>query len=168
MPLNDNAEELIRKNLRKIRKRHNVHPVAIGVLTEKQLADMNAERAIRNMDPLRPEVVFRGKHIYESRIVRNGYTVDDVIEQIRSAMDAASIVTPPQKHGTTMQNPNGREDAYGNTVNDEAVFECTSKFPRPELFSVIPRGDNVSPEEYRKKERDRENAVPETIADLPG
>ena len=46
---------------------------------------------------------------------------------------------------TTLENPLGRADGYGNTVHDRAVFECTTKKPRAELFSVMPKGDSRKP-----------------------
>ena len=43
---------------------------------------------------------------------------------------------------TVMQNRCPRQDRYGNcTIRDLAVFECTARHPRPELYSVIPKGD---------------------------
>jgi hypothetical protein len=44
-----------------------------------------------------------------------------------------------------MQNPNARDDGYGNQVFDRAVFEMTAKKPRAELYSVIPKGDKLKP-----------------------
>ena len=38
-----------------------------------------------------------------------------------------------------------RDDGYGNRVIDWAVLECSMRFPRPELYSVIPKGDNIKP-----------------------
>jgi hypothetical protein len=37
-------------------------------------------------------VVFIGAHLYRSRVERDGYTIDDVVGQIISAMSAASAL----------------------------------------------------------------------------
>jgi hypothetical protein len=90
------------------------------------------------------EVVFLGGHIYESRVVRDGYTIDDVIVQIESGMDSGSVVLKAPSM-TAMENPSPRADRYGNTVRDRIVFECTARHPRPELYSVVPKGDALKP-----------------------
>jgi hypothetical protein len=90
-------------------------------------------------------VVFLGRHIYESRILRDGYTIDDVIDQIVSGMDPAAVVlhTPTM---TAMENPISRADRYGNSkVYDRIIFECSARHPSLELYSVIPRGDRIKP-----------------------
>jgi hypothetical protein len=113
-------------------------------LTQQQLADINKHRAAQGLNPIRAEVVFIGRHIYQSRIEKDGYTIDDVIEQISHAMQSNSWVLDTIKM-TAMENPNLRADRYGNKVKDRAVFECTARHPRPELFSVIPKGDLIKP-----------------------
>ena len=56
---------------------------------------------------------------------------------------AANFVHNPKM--TILQNRSARADRYGNLVKDLAVLECTSRHPRPELFSVIPKGDLIRP-----------------------
>lgn len=144
MPLYPNARDVIRTNLGRIRNKNKVHIVPIGTLTVVQLTTINANRLKRGLCPIDKEVVFVGGHIYKSRIIGDGYTIEDVIDQISSAMDCTAIVldgTPM----TTTENPNPRPDCYGNLVKDRAVFECSTRHPRPELFSVIPKGDNIKP-----------------------
>jgi hypothetical protein len=46
---------------------------------------------------------------------------------------------------TAMENPSGRPAGYGNIVHDRAIFECTQRKPRAELFSVFPKGDTRKP-----------------------
>ena len=118
--------------------------VVIGTLTEQQLADINRERQLGNYPPIDPEVVFIGSHAFRSRIASDGYTIDDVVDQIASGMDRASVVLRTLKM-TAMENPNPRTDRYGNSVHDRVVFECSVRHPRPELFSVIPKGDCIKP-----------------------
>ena len=144
MPLNPEARELIRINLEQIGQGKKVKAVAIGALTEAQLNEINANRLAEGLPPIVAEVLFVGGHIYKSRVVRDGYTVDDVIEQIVSAMDSTSVVIKSLKM-TQMENVAPRPDRYGNQVRDRAIFECSARHPRPELFSVMPKGDLIKP-----------------------
>jgi hypothetical protein len=144
MPLSENGEKRIRKNLQYIRNGRRAHAVVIGHLTEVQLAKMNAERAQRGFPPMDPKIVFVGKHVYDSRITEDGYSVDDVIAQITSALNDGSVFHANPKMNSLV-NETGREDGYGNLVFDEAVFECSVRYPKPELLSVIPKGDRIKP-----------------------
>jgi hypothetical protein len=146
MPLYPQASALIRANLEAIQNGHKVKPVAIGTLTYGQLEAINQHRLSHNrtLPPIVAEVIFIGSHIYQSRVARDGYSIDDVIDQIVSAMDAASglVGNLPMQ---TIENPAPRTDRYGNRIHDRAVFECMSRHPRPELFSVVPKGDRNRP-----------------------
>jgi hypothetical protein len=84
MPLNDNALVLIRSNLEAIQKGQRVKPVVIGTLTKAQLDAINKQRAAHSipLSPVVAEVIFFGKHIYQSRIEKDGYSIDDVLTQI--------------------------------------------------------------------------------------
>jgi hypothetical protein len=46
---------------------------------------------------------------------------------------------------TLMESRSPRADRYGNAVLDRVVFECTARYPRPELYSVIPKRDFKKP-----------------------
>ena len=113
-------------------------------LTDTQLDAINDERRAHGYPPMVAEVVFIGPHVYESRILRDGYTIDDVNDQIASSMKATAVViqTPTM---TAMENPFLRADCYGNAVRDRVVFECSGRHPRPELYSVMPKGDRIKP-----------------------
>jgi hypothetical protein len=116
----------------------------LGEFTEKQWDDINAaRRGLRLHEIESREIVFTGRHLYNSR-TKDGYTVDDIWLQIESALAAAAAVFVNPKM-TAVENPHGRPDGYGNTVHDRAVFECTQRKPRAELFSVIPKGDSRKP-----------------------
>ncbi len=146
MPLHRDAVALIRSNLEMLAAGGRVRPVVIGDLTAPQLAAINAMRVRNSLPPIIAEILFFGHHIHTSRIVRDGYTIEDVIDQIISALDAAATFIPnPGK--TALQNNTGRADRYGNRVRDLAVLECTRKHPRPELFSVMPKGDTIKPKQ---------------------
>jgi hypothetical protein len=144
MPLLENAGELIRKNLIKIHRGRKAWPVVIGCLTDAQLEILNTERALRGFLAMAAKVVFVGAHIYDSRVVQDGYSFDDVVNQITSAMHETSILRiEPKMNG--LVSCAEREDGYGNRVIDWGVLECSMRFPRPELYSVIPKGDNIKP-----------------------
>jgi len=146
MPLDENAVALIRANLETIQSGRKARAVTIGRLTQAQLDSINEHRWEHNdaLPAIEAEVLFIGQHIYNSRIKGDNYTVDDVVQQIVSAMSEASEIVgnlPSQ----ALQNPIPRVDRLGNTINDCAVFECMSKHPRPELYSVVPKGDRIKP-----------------------
>jgi hypothetical protein len=144
VPLSNQARALIRANLEDVQRGKRARLVVIGMLTEEQLRDINVQRKGRNHPPMEAEIVFVGNHVHKSRIIGDGYAIDDVIDQIDSALDAASVVLKTHKM-TAMENPNPRADRYGNSVRDRAVFECSARHPRPELFSVVPKGDCIKP-----------------------
>jgi hypothetical protein len=167
MPLVDGAEKHIRKNLQYIRNGRKAHPKVIARLTDAQLAKLNEERASRGFPPMKAEVLFVGQHVYDSRIVKDGYSVDDVLTQIASAMheDSEFHVSPR----TALVSTTPREDCYGNTVQDRAVFECSARYPKPELQSVIPKGDHIKPRDIVKMNMGRANAAHIQIpTDPPG
>lgn len=117
---------------------------AIGFFTEKQFKDINRERNNRELHLLESnEILFMGRHLYNSRS-RDGYSIEDMILQIVSSLseNAAVIVTNKM---SAMRNPTQRQDGYTNLVNDQAIFEMTARKPKAELFSVVPKGDNVKP-----------------------
>jgi hypothetical protein len=144
MPLHPNAYDLMRTNLDGIRDRQRVHPVPVGTLSVTQVDAINAGRIRLDLNPIIAEVLFVGGHIYRSRILRDGYTVDDVIDQISSAMQEEAVVLDVA-YMTAIENPNLRPDRFGNLVRDRAVFECSTRHPRPELISIVPRGDRIKP-----------------------
>ncbi len=144
MPLYPNAIAQIRANLESLQRGERVRLISIGNLTDEQLREINTSRAANGDHLITQEIVFLGSHMYRSRVERDGYTIDDVIDQIVSATAAAAIaIHNPAR--TIIHNRTGRADRYGNTVKDLAVLECTGRYPRPELFSVMPKGDFIKP-----------------------
>jgi len=93
---------------------------------------------------MRADIMFLGTHIFHRRITEDGYSVDDVLRQIISALDVSAQIRVTPKM-TILQSQIPRDDGYGNRVTDEAVFECTGKYPFPDLYSVIPKGDRIKP-----------------------
>ena len=147
MPLYPDALRLIRINFQAVAQGQRVRPVVIGVLTDAQRDAINNHRVTHNPDlqPIVNEIVFVGAHIYKRRIATDGYTIDDVLEQIESALasDAAFVGGLPMQ---TIASIHPRKDRLGNVaIRDQAVFECTARRPTAELFSVIPKGDKIRP-----------------------
>ncbi len=146
MPFHDSAAKLIRANLEQFgpEKKTRVKAIMTGTLTDRQLAILNAYQDSEHLPKSTGEVLFHGWHIYRSRVLRDGYQIEDVIDQIASAMSSNSIGVA-NNYMTSMENPVPRADRYGNWVRDKAVLECTARYPRPELYSVIPKGDSIKP-----------------------
>jgi hypothetical protein len=118
--------------------------IAIARFTDVQFAAINAGRAALDLHVLEQnEIVFIGRHLHTSRS-KDGYHIEDIVTQIVSALSVEALAEI-QTHVSCMQNPNARDDGYGNQVFDRAVFEMTAKKPRAELYSVIPKGDTIKP-----------------------
>lgn len=145
MPLIRNGRDIIRASLDILSTGGKPLVTTIGYLTADQHAIISAARILHGLPPLiSPEVVFLGRHLYLSRAIRDGYTSDDIIDQIESAMDASSLVIATHRM-TALRATAHRSDRYGNQVIDEAVFELTQRRPKAELYSVIPKGDKIKP-----------------------
>lgn len=140
MPIDPNKRDAIRANLQRIANGEKPPLIVIGELTQKQFADINAYRSAEQLPALESAVVvYQGRHHYESRS-KDGYTIEDMVLQIESALSAHSEVVAGKKM-TGIQNKQGRNDGYGHTVKDLVVLELTSRKPRAEALSVIPKGD---------------------------
>jgi hypothetical protein len=109
MPLFADAPAMIRANLEGLRDGKKVPVITVGRLTDAQLSAINRDRLAAGYAPITPEVVFIGRHIFKRRVVEESYTVDDVIDQIASGMDASAIVVSPSKMAA-MENPTPRAD----------------------------------------------------------
>ena len=145
MPLNDDAMDILRASLEMLAQGERPLVVTIGVLTAEQHAAINAYRNKHGLpDLVSPEVVFLGRHLYNSRAVKDGYSIDDILDQIESAMSETAIAIATHKM-TALRSTTVRSDRYGNQVIDEAVFELTQRRPKPELYSVTPKGDKNKP-----------------------
>jgi hypothetical protein len=166
MPLYPNAEQLIRGNIAVIKRGKKPRPVLIGYLTDTQLSDVNTYRLSRNWAPIEKDIVFVGCHVYDSRVTRDGYTEEDLLAQIYSAFSPTCRYIPTQKM-TVLQNPLRRPSGYGCHVKDELTLECSTRHPKSELCSVVPRGDK-----HHKPKKLREAALAaslvEELTNTPG
>jgi hypothetical protein len=130
----------MRLNLERIRDGKEVKTIVIGTLTPEQLEAINAHKLEQELPLIINEITFVGRHIYQSRVEENGYTIEDVLDQIYSGMDPSSVVDADGWQ-TGLKNPVKRTDRYGKQVNDLVTFLCSSKDSCPELWGVIPKGD---------------------------
>jgi hypothetical protein len=149
VPLYQDAEDKIRVNLTTLQSGDRAHLTAIGYLTDSQFYELNLQRAKFDLHLLEQnEIIFIGRHLYNSR-AKDGYTIEDMIDQIASALSVGSVVDI-SKTWSRIDNLTPRADRYGNAVMDRGVFEMTAKKPRAELFSVMPKGDNNKPSNIKK------------------
>lgn len=124
-----------------------------------QLVDMNAMREKVGQPPLEAIIVCNGKHLYKSRCTKDGYSIDEVVEQVEIAFDRANEVANAG-WATVLRSTTDRFNEEGNAIRDELVFECSAKQPNASLFSVIPRGDGRGP--VAKKKPLEEGLLPKT------
>jgi len=142
MPLYENALELIRQNLEQLQNGERPKFQAIGKLTDEQLNTINQKQFEKGLPTVEcNEILYMGRHHYNSRVVQDGYTILDLLKQIESVLAESSVIENNKVLKSTIK----RNDGYGNMVSDWAVFEMTAKRPRMELFSVIPKGDDKKP-----------------------
>ena len=87
MPLINDAIAILRTSLEMLARGEKPLVVTIGFLTQEQHAAINVYRTGHGLPRLvSAEVVFLGRHLYNSRAINDGYTVDDILDQIESAM----------------------------------------------------------------------------------
>jgi hypothetical protein len=74
MPLFENALQMIRNNLQEFALSKRPRRIEVGDLSDEQLARINEFRVANDFSPITARVVFIGRHLYQSRIVEDGYT----------------------------------------------------------------------------------------------
>lgn len=147
MPLYEGVEKELRDHIQELFNSGKPPIMVIGKLTDKQFKDINTHRKAEGLPELEnAEILYIGRHHYESRS-SDGYNADDLFKQIEHGLSADSEFkkNPRRPHGTVLNNPNARNDGYGNSVYDNAVLELTARKPRAELYSVIPKNDRIKP-----------------------
>ena len=129
MGLNQDAEHLIRSNLELAAKWFALQPtsrprqpiVPIGELSEAQLITINQQRQEEELPPVMAAVLFDGRHMYESRCIEDGYTIDEVIEMVCFAFNDAARVAPGWStvliSPTTRVNKTGKKFAMKLSLN---------------------------------------------------
>jgi hypothetical protein len=151
MPFDNDALSRIRLQLETIAKGTKPRLIGIGSLNRGQLQEINQHRAMNGFSPIVADILFDGRHLYKSRCVEDGYTIDEVIEQLVSAFSETSTVVLGRS--TVLANSVPRIDRQGRMIRDEIVFECTARHPHPELYSVVPRGDGKNHLKKKKATR---------------
>jgi hypothetical protein len=144
VPLYDDACARIKRQLEQIADGRRVQVIEIGYLTFQQhqhVRELRREAGLGHVE--QPAIVYVGRHHFASR-ARQGYTIEDMVRQIEACTDANAEVLM-SRGMTILRSVVLRSDGYGNQVRDRGVFELTHHKPRIELFSVIPRGDVISP-----------------------
>lgn len=149
MPLFADGSRKIRNNLLKVQSGEEPKLVKVGSFSDNQLSVINQRRKVHGWAPLDGLMLFRGKHVYQSRCVEDGYSIDEVLIQIENACAHNSLAVC-ERASALLVSALKRVDATGRSITDEAVFECTSRYPAAELFSVIPKGDGKVPHTKRK------------------
>jgi hypothetical protein len=126
MPLYENAAALIRANLEQLVAGQRPTRVEVGELEDARFTEINQFRSENGLAVLtEKKLVFIGKHIYDGRLLKDRCSIEDVLEQIASAIGPGSVLQLTET-GTALQNPNKRADKYGNMVNDRIIFECST------------------------------------------
>ena len=87
MPLSAGSPALICANLEAVQNGERARPVVIGTLTDAQLTAINDERHAHGYPAIVAEVVFMGRHVFASRIERDGYNY--------STKSQAAWIQPP-------------------------------------------------------------------------
>jgi hypothetical protein len=152
VPLYDDACDRLRRQLELIADGERVPLIEIGQLTFQQHQHVREIRASLELpDVESPAIVYIGHHHFASRRAQ-GYTISDMVKQISACTDADAQVMLFRRM-TMMRACSLRADGYGNWVRDDGIFELTRRKPRIELFSVIPRGDRVSPLQKQQSPR---------------
>jgi hypothetical protein len=164
LPLYPDARNLIRKNLEALQIGQRVPRIAVGRLTKIQIETVNAQQSAEDLPLSIEEVVFVGRHIHKRRILKDEYTIDDVIDQIDSALSEGAEVIA-NDYMTAIRNPIARIDRLGDKINDEAILECSKYRPNPDVFSVIPKGDKIKPQKQKAAES---GLLPNKSSDSPG
>jgi hypothetical protein len=142
-PLKPGALGEARTLLEALQRGERPAPIDIGSLTQQQLTDLNAARVAQGLPTVGADLVYKGRHHFASRSA-DGYSIDDMLQQIQSGMSPDSNVLVDRAGRPNLVNPTPRADGYGNNVTDTATFELSGS-KRPELFSVIPKGDKRKP-----------------------
>jgi hypothetical protein len=150
MPLHADGKARILLQLQRLERGEQVSVVEIGRLSDEQFAALCRLKAeLDHPIPESPELVYKGKHHFDSRVVRDGYQIEDLALQIESALAFDSVIEI-ERHMTAIVSVHLRDDGYGNMVKDRVILELQQRKPRGEVYSAIPKGDRGGP----KKQKD--------------
>jgi hypothetical protein len=149
MPLYEGSIAAIRAQLESIQRGEAVKVIEVGRLTDEQFSELCRRKAqLGHPIPGSPFLVYKGKHHYDSRVVRDGYAIADLVLQIEAALSADSTIVI-EKHMTAVVSAHPRDDGYGCWVTDRVILELQSRKPKAEVYSAIPKGDNGGPRKHK-------------------
>lgn len=148
MPFYHHKKEELHSQIKSLINGDRVPVIEIGYLTQEQHDAINQGRSALDYPPLEsPKILYLGKHHVGSRHGKDGYNADDILEQIMHILDT-EVDIPITPRQTKMVSKTSRLDAYGNTIIDTGILELMSRRPKAELYSVIPKGDNIKPNQF--------------------
>lgn len=118
-------------------------------MTPQQFDSLVTQRkAMEASYPFKNNFIIDLDHIYDARVLRDGYSIDDVMKQIKSATSRKSdVFVDPVRKQNNLINPYGRADGFGNVVNDRIGIDLRGV---PQYRTVIPKGDIIMPPKKRK------------------
>lgn len=149
MPLHADGKARILVQLQRLSRGEVVGVVEVGFLTNEQFAALCRMKAdLGHPIPESPALVYKGKHHYESRVVKDGYAIEDLVAQIDWALAEDSVIEI-ERHLTAVVSQHVRDDGYGNKVKDRVILELMARKPRGEVFSAIPKGDRGGPKKQK-------------------
>jgi hypothetical protein len=122
LPLFADGLKKVRRNLIDAKSGTKPGLVRIGVFTLEQLTIINEARRERNFQPIDQVIVFLGKHLYESRCLPDGYTMEDVLDKVASALSEFSIAG--HTRSATLSNPNERLDILRRNYYSTLCLRC--------------------------------------------
>jgi hypothetical protein len=109
LPLFADGLKKIHNNLLQVQVGEKPKRARVGTFTEGQLIEINAIRASLKFEPLLSLFLFSGRHLYMSRCVDNGYSIEEVLVQVESALSGLSIVKMSGP-AAVLHNPQKRAD----------------------------------------------------------
>ncbi|OFV50045.1 hypothetical protein [Oligella sp. HMSC09E12] len=140
----------IRKGLLDISNGENNKYVRLkDAMTPQQFDSLVTQRKAMDASyPFKNNFIIDLDHIYDTRVLRDGYNIDDVMKQVKSATSRKSeVFVDPARKQNNLINPYGRDDGYGNVVKDRIGIDLRGV---PQYRTVIPKGDTVMPTKKRK------------------
>lgn len=153
MPLFADGLKKIRRSMEMAATGQRSRYQKVGVLTPDQLTAINEVRTSEGHPALEAVIVCNGKHLYDSRCVKDGYSIDEVIAQIDTAFRLVKNDCGRRGWATVLRSDEQPANEGGYRITYEIVFECTSTHPNAGIFSVIPRGDGKGPSTKAKPPR---------------
>lgn len=92
VPLYKDGLKKIRKSLELVASGQWSPYEKVGKFTANQLEAFNAIREKEGRKPIEEVIVCNGKHLYASRCIKDGYSIDEVMEQVALAFELATQV----------------------------------------------------------------------------